>query len=437
MRTTSPARSPRSAAATIKKNLPRNVTGILLFEFTWGLGIPLGLFASMVPAYLSALGSSKSFIGLANALWTLLVPLQLLGSRLSSGRRRVRTWSALYVGATGIRLIYDVFAVFVPGIWTPGSSAGLFVVACVGYIGLYVTGQSIYMGIVTDNIPERRRGWLFGMRMLCMGVGGIGMGFAASWILHHWESPFNYRVSFLAGDTIWTLSTIITLFLLRDRPHESALPAASGYLRALYEKLRVLLANPNYRIFIFFHGLNIVALAMSGFIVPYAREKLGVSDQLIAWLSVLFLASGAVFGIVLGRLADRVGYRSVGAVQSVLLLFHFAVALGARSFLAVSVAYTLYSIVNISSAFVLVNMSVELCPSISAIDLTALGGLLLLPVVGAASPIAGRIIDATGSYAAVFYMGAAIAAVALLGFVLLVREPRTGRLLETRQIEMR
>ncbi len=155
------------------------------------------------------------------------------------------------------------------------------------------------------------------------------------------------------------------------------------------------------------------------------------------WLSVLYLASGAAFGIILGKLADKVGYRSVGAVQSLLLLFHFAVVLGTRSFLAISIAYTLYSIVNISSAFVLVNMSVELCPSMSAADLTALGGLLLLPVVGAASPIAGWIIDATGSYTSVFYMGAAIAAITLLGFVLLVREPRTGRLLEIRQIEMR
>ena len=436
MRTTHPSPAPRSSAGVIRKNLPRNVAGILLFELTWGLGIPLGLFASMAPAYLNALGSSKSFIGLANSLWTFLVPLQLLGSRLASGKRRVRTWSMLYMGATGIRLVYDVFAVFVPGIWTPASAAGFFLLACTGYIGLYITGQTIYTGIVTDNIPERRRGWLFGMRMLCMGAGGIGMGFLASWILQRWASPFNYRVSFLIGDSIWTLSTLFSL-VLRDRPHPPAEPAAVGYLRSLVAKLRVLLSNPNYRIFIFFHGLNMLALAFCGFIVPYARERLGVSDQLIAWLSVLFLASGAIFGVLLGRLADKVGYRSVGAVQSLFLLFYFAVALSARSFLAISVAYTLYSIVNISSAFVLVNMSVELCPSMSATDLTALGGLLLLPVVGAVSPLAGRIIDATGTYTAVFYMGAAIAAVALLGYVLLVREPRTGRLLEIRQIEMR
>jgi MFS family permease len=436
MHNTRPPQAPRVSAAANKKNFPWNVAGILLFEFTWGLGIPFGLFASMAPAYLSALGSSKSLIGLLNSLFIFLVPLQLLGSRLSAGRRRVRTWSALYMGGTGIRLVYDMLAVFAPHLWTPASSAGLFVLACTGYVGLYMTGQTIYTGIVTDNIPERRRGWLFGLRSLCLGVGGIGMGFLASMILHRWETPFNYRVSFLVCDSIWTLSTLFSL-LLRDRPRAPAEPAATGYLQMLVQKFRILLSNPNYRIFIFFHGLNMLALAFCGFIVPYARERLGVSDQLIAWLSVLYLASGAAFGVILGRLADKVGYRSVGAVQSLLLLFYFAVVLSARSFLAIGVAYTLYSIVNISSAFVLVNMSVELCPSLSAADLTALGGLLMLPVVGAVSPLAGRIIDASDSFAAVFYMGAAIAAIALLGFALLVREPRTGRLLEIRQIEIR
>jgi cyanate permease len=78
-------------------------------------------------------------------------------------------------------------------------------------------------------------------------------------------------------------------------------------------------------------------------------------------------------------------------------------------------------------------MSVELCPSISAVDLTALGGTFLLPFVAISSPLTGMIIDRTGNYAAVFYIGATIAVVALFGFAFLVREPRTGKLLEFKQ----
>ncbi len=63
MRNTFAVHRPRPSAAALRRNLPRNVAGILLFELTWGLGIPMGLFASMAPAYLNALGSSKSLIG--------------------------------------------------------------------------------------------------------------------------------------------------------------------------------------------------------------------------------------------------------------------------------------------------------------------------------------------------------------------------------------
>ncbi len=112
------------------------------------------------------------------------------------------------------------------------------------------------------------------------------------------------------------------------------------------------------------------------------------------------------------------------------------IAVQSRSFTAVCVGYALYSIVNVSGAFMLVNMSVELCPGIGGTDLTALGGTLLLPFLAVASPLAGRIIDLTGNYPTVFYIGATIAVIALFGFAFLVREPRTGKLYEFKQISM-
>ena len=53
------------------------------------------------------------------------------------------------------------------------------------------------------------------------------------------------------------------------------------------------------------------------------------------------------------------------------------------------------------------------------------------------SPLAGTVIDLTGSYQRVFFIGATVAVIALLGFGLLVREPRTGRLYEFSQIPLR
>jgi MFS family permease len=435
---TRPAKRSRDPEAPLRRNLPRNITGMLLFELTWGLGIPFGLYVSMVPAYLNAMGTSKSLMGFVQSFWTILIPLQLIGSHYLRGKERVRTVITLYMVATGVRLLYDVLAVFAPGLWTPASYSGLFILACGTYVGLLIIGQSIYMGVLTDNIPRRRRGWIFGLRSLFMGVGGVLTGLGTSAVLHHWASPLNFRISFMICDAVWTLSCL-SLFLIRDRPARAARAArrrADGFLPSLAGKLRILLANPNYRIFLFFHMLNCVALTMATFIVPYARERLGVPDSFTTWLSVIYLASSAALGSLMGRLADKAGYRSVGAVQSFLLTVFFMIAVVSRSFTAVCIAYVLYSIVNMSSAFMLVNMSVELCPSIGGTDLTALGGTLLLPFVAVSSPLAGLIIDRSGSYPSVFYIGATIAVIALFGFAFLVREPRTGKLYEFKQISV-
>ncbi|HEY9594778.1 MAG TPA: MFS transporter [Spirochaetia bacterium] len=426
----SPRRDPEAA---LWKNLPRNVTGMLLFEFVWGFGLPFGLYASMVPAYLTVLGTSKSLMGFVQSFWTILIPLQLLGGYFFSTRNRMRSVIVLYMLATGTRWLYDLLTVLVPGMWTQSSLIVFFIVANLSYVGLLLLGQSLYMGVLTDNIPVSRRGWIFGLRTLGNGLGGVALGFAASWVLHHWPSATNFRVSFLICDTFWTLSSL-SLFLVRDKPaRRRRRGAAAGFFPALAAKTRVLLSNPNYRIFVFFQMLNSVALTITGFIIPYATERLKVSDDRVAWLSVIYIASN-VGGVLLGRLADKAGYRLVGAVQSLLLVAFYMTAVASRSFAAICAAWTLYSVVNISSGFVLLNMGLELCPSVGASDLTALGGTFLLPFVAVATPLAGSIIDHTGSYLAVFFVGVTISIVALIGFAILVREPRTGRLYEIRQI---
>ncbi len=428
--------TPRPLRGPGSRNLNRTVLGILLFEFSWGLGMPFGLFVSMVPAYLTAMGASKSLMGFVQTFWTVLIPLQLLGGHFFARHGRLRALMAIWMSATGIRLAYDALALFVPGIWVPQGLTSFFVLASGLYVSLYVIGQAIYMGVLTDNIPRLRRGWVFGLRTLFLGVGGLLTGFAASWVLHRWPSPVNYRVSFLICDALWTLSSLSLLFIRDGHVHRPAARGA-GFFASLLAKLKTLLANPNYRIFLFFHMLNSVAFTITTFIIPFSKERLGIPDRLLAWLSIIYLATNILFGSLMGRLADRTGYRSVGALQSTLLIGFFVIALSSRSFLAVCVAYVMSSLVNMSGAFLLVNMSAELCPSLGVTDLTALGGTLLLPFVGTAAPLAGRILDATGNYQTVFYLGITVAVIALFGFAFLVREPRSGRMYIVKQIAMR
>jgi len=420
----------------VRRDFRRNVTAFVLFEFLWGLGVPFAFFSSMVPAYLTALGSSKSLIGFVQSFWTIATPLQLVSGYLFSGENRVRNAMFLYILCALSWLIYDVLVVSLPGALSHGFILWGFVLAIAGFVVFVILAQPLYIGIMTDNVPVRKRGRLYGFRTAGLGAGGIIMGGVASWVLKQWDNPLNYQVSFLIGNSLYLISCF-SLLLVRDHrnpEHQSPKPSLPGYIKRNISRLW---SNPNYRVFLFFHVINASAAAIATFIVPYAKENLGVSDSQISYLAVIYLGVNAVLGMFIGKLADRYGYRLVGVVQSFCLLTFFVIAINARDFTWVYIAYGFYSIASMSLFLVFTNMSVELCPDISATDLSALGSTLVLPFIATVSPLCGGIIDFSKSYFPVFVIGTTLSVVALIGMALLVREPRTGRLYVIKQFPRR
>jgi MFS family permease len=423
-------------AALIARVFRRNTVFLTLFEFLWGLGCPFSLYSTVVPAYLTALGAPKSLIGVAMALWTILAPMQLLGGHYFSGRRRVRTAMVVFMASVAVRFLHDLALVFLPSIWTPPAAIGVFLACCTWWVAVMVIGQSIYVGVLTDNVPMRQRGMLHGLRAAGLGFGAVATSAAAALLFRSFPSPGNYRLSMLIGDGVFFIACL-TLLFVRDAGWRPSPPREPGFVRALAGKARTLGGDPNYRVFLFFHLLNAMACSLGAFMVTFAKERLNVDDSRIALLTVVLLGVNAIFASVIGRLADRLGYRMVGAAQSLLLVASFLIAATARGYAAVCLAYGLYALVANSLAFVLVNMSVELVPALGATDLTALGNTVLLPFLALVSPLAGLVVDLSGSYLTVFLVGAAIALVAGGGFLALVREPRTGRLYTVTQPPMR
>jgi cyanate permease len=299
-----------------------------------------------------------------------------------------------------------------------------------------VIGQGIYVGVLTDNVPQRQRGMLHGLRAAGLGLGALATSAFAARALGSLPSPANYRLALLVGDGIFLLACL-SLLGIRDAGWRPTGPREPGFVKALRARARTVGADPNYRVFLFFHLLNAMASSLGAFIVPYAKERLAVADGRVSMLTLVFLGVNAVLAFLVGRLADRAGYRAVGVVQSLALVGAFLAASVARGFAGVCVAYGLYAMVSMSLLFVMVNMSVELFAALRATDLTALGNTILLPFLAAVPPIAGAIVDLSGSYLAVFVLGAALALVAGGGFLALVREPRSGRLYAVTQAPMR
>jgi MFS family permease len=133
-------------------------------------------------------------------------------------------------------------------------------------------------------------------------------------------------------------------------------------------------------------------------------------------------------------LADRFGFRLVAMITGGLVTALFIIPVVAPGKGSVLASYTIFGGAVSLSMPVLANLGAELVPSVRPATIIAVGSSLTLPLTLAVAPAAGRLADLLGKtgYLAAFIMGATLAFCSLLGFVLLVREPRTGQEIHVR-----
>jgi MFS family permease len=199
--------------------------------------------------------------------------------------------------------------------------------------------------------------------------------------------------------------------------------------------VRVIWNEPNYRIFIFFLALLAVALTGMSFIIPAAAHVVGASAAQQGRFSVVFIAAGAVCGWLPGLVADRFGYRLTAVLAAVMVAFAFLICLVTRTIAWWYAAYALLATVCYAQTMILCNMGAEICPSIPPNRLMAFSNSLMLVLVVGASALCGSAVDFSGSYTPIFVANLVLAAIASLGFAVIAREPRSGRLYAIKPIE--
>jgi MFS family permease len=284
--------------------------------------------------------------------------------------------------------------------------------------------------MMADNVPPRRRGLLFGLRTAGLGGSGLIMGYVASKVLAHWPTPLNFQISFIIGSSIF-LTSCLTLWGIRDHvnPEHSQRIGTSGqpFLPYLFEMVRRLWQEPNYRILLFFLVLLFVATNGAAFIVAAAREQLGVTTQVQGFFSLIYLGTTAGLGWVLGIVADRYGYRLVTCLTSGMLSVAFLLCLLSQNVVLWCLAYGAFALACGSTPMVLCNMSAELCPEVPPSRLMGVGNVLVVSFVMIASTVCGAVVDLSGVYQPIFIANLMLSMIALFGFAFLVREPRTGQ----------
>jgi len=421
----------------IETDYRHNMLVFVLLEFLWGMGVGFAAYFTMVPGFLSALDAPRSVIGLIQAFPVILTPFQVLAAHLTARKRRKVLFMALSGGAA---LSYVAFALIALVAISDESRVALIIafgICAFCFMTMIQLSLPIMFTLMTDNTPMKKRGRLFGYRTVTLGVSTAIMGFVAGSLLRNVASPRSYEISFLLGGCFYLVATM-SILLLRD--HANPTVRNGKTIRPVTQLKNSLTEgwnNPNYRMLVFFHLLNMSAITLAPFVIPFGVNRLGIAPEQVSQLTIYYFAAMGIGGVVVGKVADTLGYKTVMMILSVCLLVFFVAAMNANSFLVIAAAYALSAIPTAGAHMVLTNFSVEILPKRDAGTLTAMGNLIILPIVAGVAPISGAMIDRGGTYAQVFLIGVVLSGVALIGIAALLREPRSGRVYVIKRLPRR
>jgi len=415
----------------VEQDYRRNLVAIVSWEFLWGLGLPFALFSTFIPAYLGAMNAPKALIGFILSFPPIFAAGQILMSYLIPAKKRLVIYRSIITCSSVPWLAYSGAAFFWGTTWPPWFHFTAFTLVQVLFIGTIFLLNSLYWEIMTDNIPPRKRGRVFGLRQIGMGVPVLLTGYVAARVLAHWAPPQNFQVAFVIGTSLYILSCA-RLWKVRDHvnpEHERpADPSTVSFGRYLQNTFRTLWQDPNYRIFMFFMILLYMAINGAPFMVDAARAQLHISSQAQGMFSIAFLVASMCLGWLIGLLADRFGYQLIGCVTGGLMASAFLICLVADRVEWWYVAYGLYAVSASSVLMLLCNMSAELCPQEPPNRLIAIGNILMACFVMLATTLSGWVVDQVGSYQPIFIANLILSLVVVFGFGFIVREPRSGRL---------
>jgi MFS family permease len=421
-----PAQPPEPGGAT---HFKRNALSFFLWEVLWGIGAPCCMVQTMVPAYLQYLGASKSLIQTVTAMASMVNLLMLWSGKWIHGAARKRLCFLYWILFCAGWLVYGGLALLAFSAAWRWLWLALFTMMVLSVCAVAALAGPATEEMLLQNIPLARRGFVSALRSFGLGISGLaGIGVAV-WLFRLWDTPMNYHARFIIGALLMALSCLM-LFLFRDHAAQTA-PVERISIRA---DGRHLIGNVNFRILLVFLGLMVAAQSLAPLILTYGIDHAGMAGRSDYFTAAWFVGS-MIFGIIVPPAADRFGFRLLGLANAAILMVAFLCpVLGRGSQAALLTGYALYGASTMLTIFVLPNLGAEMVPEIRPASLIGVGTALCLPLGLVVAPLSGMLVDAWGQagYIGAFMVGATLCLCSLVGFILIVREPRTGQELYVR-----
>ncbi len=390
--------------------------------FFFGVGASFAGQTTMIPSFIATLTSSTPLIGLASTLLTAgwLVPQLFAANRLAGLTRRK---AAVIVPSTVGRIIALAIPVAIL-LLASRSPGALLVVFFILYFAFYIldgVASVAWLDILGRCVPVQTRARLISLGTTAPGVVGIGAGAIVGVVLSStaiaW--PSNYALLFGICGVFWAISLLSFLFV-----RESPLPVVQKPLPwgAYFRKLAaVVRADPPFRkavgLWIALSGVGIAA----PFYVIHGLSGLGFPPASVGFFTSVQLVGGVFSALLLGVMGERRGTRSVLRLWGWVDLIAPAIAIAAPFMARVVPGAVLYLYALV---FVVVGMQgnanmagflnwvLEWAPAPErplyiGFANTLTGVSLVMPLIG------GWILQATGSYAALFIAAMAGPVIAL------------------------
>lgn len=168
-----------------------------------------------------------------------------------------------------------------------------------------------WIGLMADVVPGDMRGRYFGWRNALCGVVGMLAGLTAGWYLDRMPAPGNFQMVILVG--LLFAAVGIALYYQHYEPRLTAVRLS------LRDTFLVPLRDANFRRFLIFASYwNASVMLAAPFVIPYFFKHLQMTfTQVAIWAAIASLC-GLVLAPMWGRVADRVGHKTVLVITTFL-----------------------------------------------------------------------------------------------------------------------
>ncbi len=411
----------------VQRNLRWNFSANLIDISFITISLSLVSRETVMPVLVSQLTDSKLAIGLIPAIYTLGFYLPQLLSANFTERLVYKKPITMFLGGVGERVPYGLIALVLFFLAASQSSFTLVLFFLLLSITAITSGVATppWYDMIAKVIPVQYRGIWSGVSHGLGAILGIGGAYFVGKILERYPFPNNFALLF-ALSFVMAVISFVGLVLNREPPSLSV-KAHTPMLSYLKTLPRILRENTNYRRFIISRSIILLGTMAAGFYMVYGTEKFASTPREIATLTGLLtgvlIGSQAVFNLLWGFLADRIGHKSVLVSQAFLMMAAALLAYLASSHVFLVITFILLGAYLAAEQVSGLNIILEFCKAEDRPTFIGLSNTLLAPLFALAPILGGWLVTQFG-FQVLFLVAMVFAALGALCLGLWVKEPR-------------